>query len=226
MVKSIYQFWISTNDNKERLRLPVNPPSIDISNGSNNESVDISNLGEVTVLQDGPAKQFQFSSFFPAHASPFLEYGDPPKPWDAVKKLEKWKKDKVPLRLLVTKTNINVPVSIDNFDYGEDGGAVGDIRFDISLKEYKFVAPRTIKVKIKQPKPKKPRPAPKKKAKTHKVVRGDTLWALAGKYYGNSLQWRKIWNESSNKKMMIARDKRNLKQPGHWIFPGQVLKIP
>jgi len=223
MAKSIYQFWISTNDNKERLRLPVNPSSIDVSNGSSNESIDVSNLGEVTVIQDSPAKQFQFSSFFPAHTSPLVEYNNPPKPWSAIKKIEKWKISKEPLRLLVTGTKINVPVSVESFDYSEDGGAVGDLRFDISLKEYKFVTPRTIKVKIKQP---KPRPAPKPKGKTHKVVRGDTLWGLAGRYYKNSLQWRKIWNEPSNKKMMIARDKRNLKQPGHWIFPGQVLKIP
>lgn len=223
MTKSIYQFWISTNDNKERLRLPVNPPTIDISNGSNNESIEISNLGEVTVIQDSMAKQFDFSSFFPAHTIPLAEYSNIPKPWDAVKKIEKWKNSKEPLRLLITGTKINVPVSVESFDYGEEGGAVGDIQFDISLKEFNFVSPRTIKVKIKQP---KPRPAPKKKARTHRVVRGDTLWGLAGKYYGNSLQWRKIWNNASNKSMMIKRDSRNRHMPGHWIYPGQVLKIP
>lgn len=45
------------------------------------------------------------------------------------------------------------------------------------------------------PKPVAPKPAPKPappKRKTHKVVRGDTLWDLAGKYYGNGSQWKKI----------------------------------
>ncbi|MCY9218931.1 LysM peptidoglycan-binding domain-containing protein, partial [Bacillus haynesii] len=45
-----------------------------------------------------------------------------------------------------------------------------------------------------------------------------------GRFYGNSLQWRKIWN--ANKTAMIKRSKRNIRQPGHWIFPGQKLKIP
>lgn len=227
MTKSIYEIWISTNDNKERLRLPVVPSSIDIGNSSKNESVDIARLGEVTIIQDPAAKTFQFSSFFPSHQSPLVEYNNPPKPWDAVKKLEKWQKTKQPLRLVITKTKINFPVSIESFDYREEGGAVGDIYFELKLKEFRFVSIRKIKVKVKKPKvKKKTRPAPKRKVRIHRVRRGDTLWDLARKYYGNSLQWRKIWNESSNKKMMIKRDRRNLRQPGHWIYPGQRLRIP
>jgi nucleoid-associated protein YgaU len=60
--------------------------------------------------------------------------------------------------------------------------------------------------------------------KYHTVVRGDTLWALAGRYYKRNLDWRKIWE--ANKAMMIKRDKRNSYMPGHWIYPGQKLRIP
>lgn len=223
MSKSKYQFWLSTNDNKERLRLPVLPASIDIANESKNESVDISGLGEVTVLQDDPAKTVQFSSFLPANTSTLTEYSNPPKPWDAIKQIEKWKSSKEPLRFLITGTSFNIPVSVDSFKYGEEGGSVGDITYDITLKEFEFVSVRKIKVKV--PK-KKSRPSSKSKGKTHRVKKGDTLWDLAKRYYGNSLKWRKIWNDPSNKKMMIKRDSRNRRMPGHWIFPGQVLKIP
>jgi len=41
---------------------------------------------------------------------------------------------------------------------------------------------------------------------------------------GNGAEWKKIWN--ANKTMLIKRDKRNIKQPGHWIYPGQILRIP
>lgn len=226
MTKSVYEFWISTNDNKERLRLPVLPNSLDVSIGSKNESIDISNLGEITVLQDSAAKIFQFSSLFPAHNSPLVEYKNIPVPWDAVKKIEKWKNSKEPLRFLVTKTSINIPISIETFNYREEGGAVGEIKFDLSLKEYKFVTVRKIKVKVDGPKVRPSRPSVKPKGKTHKVKRGDTLWGLARRYYGNGADWKKIWNVKSNKEMLIKRDSRNRKDPGHWIFPGQILRIP
>ncbi|GAB2558167.1 LysM peptidoglycan-binding domain-containing protein [Gracilibacillus alcaliphilus] len=220
MTKSVYEIWLSTADNKERLRLPVLPSSVGLSIGNKNESIDISNLGEVTVIQEPSPKTVQFSSFFPAKSTPLVEYSSFPKPWDAIQRIEKWQKSKKPLRLVVTKTKINIPVSIDSFNYQEEGGAVGDISYDLSLKEFKFVSVRKIKVKV----PKKPkRPNPKPKPRTHTVKSGDTLWDLARKYYGNSLEWRKIWN--ANKAMMVKRDKRNLKQPGHWIYPGQRLVI-
>jgi nucleoid-associated protein YgaU len=64
-------------------------------------------------------------------------------------------------------------------------------------------------------------PAPQK---THIVKKGETLWSIASKYYGNGSQWTKIWN--ANKTGMIARDKRNEQNPGHWLHIGYSLLIP
>lgn len=71
----------------------------------------------------------------------------------------------------------------------------------------------------------RPAVTPKKaKTKNYVVRPGDTLWAIAGKYYGNSNQWKRLWE--ANKSMLVARDRRNLKTPGHWIYPRQELVIP
>jgi len=58
------------------------------------------------------------------------------------------------------------------------------------------------------------------------VKKGDTLWSIAGmsKFYGDPTKWTKIWE--ANKEMLIKRDPRNSKDPGHWIYPGQKLRIP
>ena len=76
-----------------------------------------------------------------------------------------------------------------------------------------------------------PEPKPKKKATTSKpkptfytVKKGDTLPSIAKAEYGDSTKWRKIWE--ANKTMLIKRDKRNAKDNGHWIYPGQKLEIP
>ena len=52
-------------------------------------------------------------------------------------------------------------------------------------------------------------------AQFHTVVRGDTLSAIAKKYYGNANQYPAIFE--ANKPMLSHPDK---------IYPGQVLRIP
>jgi LysM repeat protein len=85
--------------------------------------------------------------------------------------------------------------------------------------------------KVVNHKPNLPKPPvkPKPKAKTptstfYTVRRGDTLWDIASRHYGDPMKWRIIWE--ANKSMMVARDKRNSRMPGHWIFPNQKLRLP
>lgn len=67
------------------------------------------------------------------------------------------------------------------------------------------------------PKPKPPTPVVKKAAptRTHRVVRGDTLWDLAAKYLRNPLRWPEIFNLN-----------RSIIRNPHWIYPGQVFRLP
>ena len=65
---------------------------------------------------------------------------------------------------------------------------------------------------------KKEEPAPTvnpKSTGTHVVQPGDTLWAIAKKYYGNGNQYTKIFNANKDK----------IKNP-NLIYPGQQLVIP
>lgn len=64
------------------------------------------------------------------------------------------------------------------------------------------------------PAPPPPAPAPPA-VRQHRVVPGDTLWDIARKYLGNGIRWPEIYNLNS----------AQIRNP-HWIFPGQVFKIP
>ncbi|QNK87744.1 LysM peptidoglycan-binding domain-containing protein [Sporosarcina sp. resist] len=222
MAKSKYEFWLSFGNGAEKLRLPVLPSVLNVSNSSKNESVDIAKLGEVTIIQDPVAKMFNFSSFFPREESPLIEYTGILFPWDYIKMIERWKNSGKPIRFVVTGTPINYAVSIEDFNYREGEKDVGDYDYDILLKEYKFISVR--KIEQGKPKQKATRPNPKPKSKTYTVKKGDTLIAIARKHYGKSGRWRDIWN--ANKDAIIKRDKRNLKQPGHWIHIGAKLSMP
>ncbi|HVS31285.1 MAG TPA: LysM peptidoglycan-binding domain-containing protein [Thermoanaerobaculia bacterium] len=49
--------------------------------------------------------------------------------------------------------------------------------------------------------------------RTHTIVRGDTLWALAQQYYGNAYLWPQLWENNT----WIT--------DAHWIYPGDVLLV-
>jgi hypothetical protein len=56
-------------------------------------------------------------------------------------------------------------------------------------------------------------PAPPEGEQVHVIVRGDTLWDLAAKYYGNAYLWPQIWEK--NQYILDA----------HWIYPGDPLLL-
>ena len=68
-----YQIWFTWNAEREKIRLPVLPEKFSVKNGSNNQSIDLTELGEITIMQSRPALQFSFSSFFPAHYFPGIK---------------------------------------------------------------------------------------------------------------------------------------------------------
>ena len=50
-------------------------------------------------------------------------------------------------------------------------------------------------------------------ADIHVIVRGDTLWDLAGKYYGDPYLWPQLWERNQ-----YIKD-------AHWIYPGDPLVV-
>ncbi|MGE6629827.1 LysM peptidoglycan-binding domain-containing protein [Bacillus sp. NPDC077027] len=221
MAKSKYQFWISQG--KDKLRFPVLPSELEITNNVQNESVKVASFGELTFIDVPSARQISFTSLFPKKYTPIVEYKGFPSPENAIAKIERMMRSKKPVRFIVTGTKINIMCSIESFTNKEGSYDVGDREFTLELKEYKTASPRKIKLKKKTKQSKKKRSA-KAAPKVYTVKRGDTLWQIAGRFYGDSTKWKRIWN--ANKAAMIKRSKRNIRQPGHWIFPGQKLKIP
>ncbi len=115
-------------------------------------------------------------------------------------------------------------VSLEDYDVKEDSKSGFDVMVSITLKQYKDYGTKTCNITFADNKPKTTTtpvrettqsPAPKVSAKTYTVVKGDTLWAIAKRFYGNGSLYTKISNANTDK----------IKNP-NLIYPGQVLTIP
>lgn len=213
------EFWISYNNGAEKLQLPVNPESINVKTIHGYTDVIISQFGEYTVMGERGATELTLSSFFPAqYNASYCEYSDLKHPSECISIIERWRDERKPLRLIVTRSNVNIAVTIRDFEYEvQRAGSAGDVYYSMSFKEYRFLDTKaTAKDVKKKPKPaKKKRPpvvnkgSPKAKA-PYTVKSGDSLWKIFGK------NWRKAYN--LNRKVIGSNP--NL------IHPGQKLKWP
>lgn len=124
----------------------------------------------------------------------------------------------------------NIQVSCEDYNVTEDGKNGLDVSVDVSLKQWRDYGTKTVTVQ-ESPAPAQDTSTPSQpqtvavekerdtstapQAKTYTVKKGDTLWAIAKKYYGAGAQYSKIYEANTDK----------ISNP-NLIYVGQVLTIP
>lgn len=216
-MSSKYQYWLTFNNEKERLRLPVLPENFKVTNKSSNESVDISGLGEITVKQDRPALVFTFSSFFPSASFPGIEYPNFPDPETCRDTIERWKEADKPIHFIITSSRINLFATIEKFEYEERGGDIGTLYYSITLKEFRPVQVRQVKVNVStgtaSVSKEKTRQDNRVQPSVYVVKAGDYLYKISKNVLGNADRWKEIAQVN------------NINAP-YTIYPNQKLKMP
>lgn len=213
-----YQMWMTWDAEKEKIRLPVLPEKFTVKQGSNNESIDITGLGEITIMQSRPALQFSFSSFFPAHYFSGMKVLVVTPPITYVNRILKWKASKVPIHFICTGMYVNMYCTIESFTYSESGGDVGTYDYDITLKEYREVTLKSVTVSdsVATVQDTVARVDSADVPKTYTVKSGDCLYNISKSLYGDGAKYSEIY--AANKSVIGSNP--NL------IKPGQVLTIP
>lgn len=193
------------------LVLPVSPPGYAWENGVNMETVNIDGLGDLVLPGRKALDTRPVDCLFPAHAYPFNEPEAVLNPFVYVEQFEKWAQGRTPLRYIVSGTPLNAAVYIQSIKYAEEDGT-NNVNAVLTLRQFQDPeVPKTAAGTASGPT--RPTDTQAAAAKTYPVQAGDTLGAIARKFYGDAGKYPGL--AAAN----------GIQNP-HLIHPGQVLTIP
>ena len=219
----MYKMYLSINDGEEGFMIPVLPEKIEITEGGDNKTYNIINLGEVNVINLPKLTNISFESYFPLNDDLNINSDELFNPGVYISKINEWRNKSQKIRFIFTggPLEINGLFSIENLKYEEHGGEVGDIYYSLDLKRYRpYSAKKVIiqtsvsgTVEAAKVATSETREDSAPISKAHTVVEGDTLWHIAKIYLGDGSRYPEIaaLNNISNPDL---------------IYPGQVFEIP
>lgn len=210
-----------------RLTLPVLPEKLEVQCAGDNETAKVLSIGEVSILQARKLREVTIKSVFPAAAAPWVT-GPISQPMVCVRAIQAQRDGKKPLRLILTgfDLDLNAAFAVEDFDYCEQFGAVGDIDYTLKLKEYRAPTARLVTLPAKEGGAavveEAPRPGEPESPKTYTVVSGDSLWAICKRFYGDGSKYPELYQKN---KTVIDAGNRGKSVPQYTIYPGQVFML-
>ena len=124
------RLFILKTDSAE-LTLPVTPQEYEIASATDYKKTNIVSIGDVFVSGLESAQTIKLMSFFPAQDYPFLQtsFRDPQEYINAIESL---RMNKTVFRLIISGTDVNLPVRVQIFMYGEQDGS-NDVEYSVTF---------------------------------------------------------------------------------------------
>ena len=200
------------------------PEKLTVKIKGQNETITLLNEGEINFLRVPGLTEIVVP-----FTLPMLSAARSPEYYLGI--LEKLKTDKRTTRFIMVRRSpngrslydTNMKVSVEDYNIVEEAKEGLDVSVDVNLKQWRAYGTKTFTVEKPAAKNKKATVSVKKerdastapKTKTYTVKKGDTLWAIASKYYGSGAQYTKIYKANTDK----------ISNP-NLIYPGRVFTIP
>lgn len=212
--------------------LPIPPSKLELKISNNNKTYNLINYSQINVLKNPGLSSLEFEVVLPNTKYPFAMYKNNfqnAKYYLGV--LENLKVNRSAFQFIVVRKfpngkdifNTNIKVALEEYTITDTTEEGFDTKVKIKLKQYKEYSTKKVQVTIKQYRP----PAvtrtvttnntavAKPSGKNYTVKRGDCLWNIAKRFYGNGAKYTTIYNANRSK----------IRNP-NLIYPGQVLWIP
>lgn len=211
---------------------PVAPGKITIDYGSGCETVDLARGGKIGLPRNNDLRKIELSLLLPNYKYPFAVYKSGFHNADFyVEKFQKLMHDKIPFQFIVARwgpsrihgRGTNITCLMESLRVDEDARNGCDYTASITLREYRDFAAEKLDLDsansiFKKQRPAENSPAPKNNSTVYRVVKGDCMWMIAQRFYGNGNLYDKIYE--ANKSKLSGRS------PKYLIFVGDELEIP
>lgn len=192
--------------------MPVTPPDFTVAEGRSVETLDMTDTGQVNLPGLRQLFNERMEFLLPSSDRNYTTGGWTGEPYAVVDRLVEWSNNGDVLRFIVTDTPVNLPVLLDPVEHGQRDGT-GDVYVTLELRQYRELAEESTEVNPDTGNKGRAPAQEKKEESSYTVAKGDTLWGICRRTYGDgALAW----------KLAEANGIKN----ANLIYPGQVVKLP
>ena len=169
------------NNGEQQITFTVNPAELSVSRPNCNQVYPLAMGGSVNAWGGRGLREVKIKTFLPSANSPFYDGTDA---GTVLSMLRDWQDSGDPVRLILSGSDINDAFLIEDVTETLREGD-RDVGVTISLREYKFKSALANLTGRSTGSRQDERILPE----TYTVRRGDTLWGIACRFYGDGTRW-------------------------------------